>query len=91
VSSVQPANETNERTANVLVDSSSPFQTQLCGVHGRRRDFFQRGRLGDLSKIFLGAGKYGEIYFFPLETKKTTFLVKCSKSMRPFRPSGAHG
>jgi len=32
VSSVQTA-QTNERTANVVVDSSSPFQTQLCGVH----------------------------------------------------------
>ena len=29
---VQPA-QTNERTTNVVVDSSSPFQTQLCGVH----------------------------------------------------------
>jgi len=31
VSSVQPA-QTNERAANVVIDSSSPFQTQLCGV-----------------------------------------------------------
>ena len=29
VSSVQPV-KTNERTANVFIDSSSPFQTQLC-------------------------------------------------------------
>jgi len=32
VSSVQQA-QTNERAANVVVDSSSPFQTHLCGVH----------------------------------------------------------
>jgi len=31
VSSVQPA-QANERTANIFVDSSSPFQTQLCAV-----------------------------------------------------------
>jgi len=30
VSSVQQA-QTNERTANVFIDSSGPFQTQLCG------------------------------------------------------------
>jgi len=33
--SVQPT-QTNERTTNVVVDSSSPFQTQLCGVHSDR-------------------------------------------------------
>ena len=32
MSSVQPAQK-NERAANVVVDSSSPFQTHLCGVH----------------------------------------------------------
>ena len=32
VISVQPA-QTNERTANAVVDSSSPFQTQLYGVN----------------------------------------------------------
>jgi len=35
VSSVQPM-----RIANVVVNSWSPFQTQLCGVHGRPKDFF---------------------------------------------------
>jgi len=89
VSSVQPA-QTNESTANVLVDtdSSSPFQTQLCGVHGRRKDFFQGGPLGHFSKIFLGGGKYGEICFFPLETKKTTFfgeIFKIQDAFPPFR------
>ena len=32
VSSVQPA-QTNERAANLAANSSSPFQTHLCGVH----------------------------------------------------------
>ena len=34
---------------------------------------FSKGALGDFSKIFLGGVKSGEICFFPLETKKTTF------------------
>ena len=32
MSSVQPA-QTNERAANIVADSSSPFQTRLYGVH----------------------------------------------------------
>jgi len=35
VSFVQPA-QTNERAANVVVDSSSPCETHLCGVHNGR-------------------------------------------------------
>jgi len=39
------------------------------------------GALGDHSKIFPGGGRSGEICFFPLKTKKTTFfLLKISKS-----------
>jgi len=92
VSSVQPA-QTNESTANVLVDtdSSSPFQTQLCGVHGRRKDFFQGGPLGHFSKIFLGGGNTVKFVFSHLKLRKQPFLVKFSKSRMPFPPSGAHG
>jgi len=46
--------------------------------HGRRKDIFHGGPLGDFSKIFLGV-KSGEICFFPLETKKTTFFGKVFK------------
>jgi len=40
---------------------------------------FPGGPLGDLSKIFLGGGKSGEICFFLLETKKTTFFAELFK------------
>jgi len=56
--------------------------------HGRRKDFFQGGPPEDFSKTFLGGAKSGEICFFPVETKKKTFLLKFSKSRvssTPFR------
>jgi len=58
MSSLQPA-QTNERTENVVVDSSSPFQTQLCGVHGRRKDFFQgRTTRGVFQNFYRGDQKW---------------------------------
>jgi len=41
--------------------------------------FFQGEPLGFFSKIFLGGAKSGNICFFPLETKKTTFFAKIFK------------
>ena len=38
--------------------------------------FFPGGALGDFSKIFPGGAGNGEICFFPLKTKKTTFFAK---------------
>ena len=35
---------------------------------------FSRGSQGDFSKIFLGGAKSGDIYIFPLNTKKITFF-----------------
>jgi len=88
MSSTQPA-QTNDRTANVVVDRSSPFQTLLCGVHGRRKDLFQGGTTVGFFKFFLGGDKSGEI-FFPLETKKTTFFgesFNIQGTLSPFRRS----
>ena len=64
--------------------------------HGRRKDFFQGGAPGDFSKLFQGGAKYGEICFFSLETKKTTFFVEIFKIQGeprplPASPSNAHG
>jgi len=42
--------------------------------------FFQRGTQRDFSKFFSGGAKRGEIVFFQLKTKKTTFLLNISKS-----------
>jgi len=33
--------------------------------HGRRKNFFQGGALGDFYKFFLGEAKSGDICFFP--------------------------
>jgi len=49
----------------------SPIITQGMGVG---RIFSRDGPLGYFSKIFLGGAKSGEICFFLLKTKKTTFL-----------------
>jgi len=47
--------------------------------HGRRKDFFQGGILGDFSKKFLGMAKSSEVWLFPLETiRKQPFLLKFS-------------
>ena len=40
--------------------------------HGRRKDFFQGRPPGDFSR----GVKSGEIWFFPLESKKTTFFAE---------------
>jgi len=49
-------------------------------MHGHRKDFFQGAQLVDFSrgsqKDFSMRAKSGEISFFLLETKKTTFFVK---------------
>jgi len=37
-------------------------------------------------KFFWGWAKSGKSFFFPLETKKPTFLLKFSKSKRGFGP-----
>jgi len=49
--------------------------------HGRRKDFFQGGgSLEDFSKNLQGGTKSRAICFFSLKAKKTTFLLKISKS-----------
>ena len=56
--------------------------------------FSRKAAQGDFSKIFLAEAKSGKICFFPLETKKKTFLLKFSKSngvqALPCPPSDAH-
>jgi len=85
MSSVQPA-QTNERIANVVMDSSSPFQTQLCGVRGRRKDFFQGGTTRGFSKIFLGGPKVVKFVFSHSNLRKQPCAVKFSKSRGPWLP-----
>ena len=56
------------------------FQTarywfSLRSSHGRRKDFFQGGPVGDFPKIFSRGAKSGEIWFLPLEIEKTTFFA----------------
>jgi len=41
-------------------------------VRGSWKKFYRRGH----QRIFPGGAKSGEICFFPLETKKTTFFVQ---------------
>jgi len=81
VSSVRPA-QSNERTTNVVVDSSSPFQTQLWRVHGRQKDFFQEGTIRRFIQNFSRGTKSGFV-FFPSKLTKQPFLVKFSKSRGP--------
>jgi len=45
----------------------------VTSVYGRQKDF-PRGEQGDFYKLFLGGAKSGEICFFLLETKNTTFF-----------------
>ena len=47
--------------------------TMVTSVYGRQKDF-PRGEQGDFYKLFLGGAKSGEICFFLLETKNTTFF-----------------
>ena len=49
---------------------------------GVGRIFF-RGTLVDFSISFFRGGISGEIWFLPLETKKTRFLLKFSNSCPP--------
>jgi len=41
---------------------------------------FLGAEIGDFSKNLLGGPKWMKVVFFPLETKKTTFYLKFSKS-----------
>jgi len=87
MSSVQPA-QTNERTENVVVDSSSPFKTRYVEFMDVVRIFSNGIPLRDFSKIFLGVTKSGGICFFPLEIKKTTLfgeIFKIQGALPPFR------
>ena len=43
---------------------------------GVGRIFSKSGPLGDFSYIFPGGDKSDEIYFFPHETRKTTFFAE---------------
>ena len=80
MSSAQPA-QTNERIANVVVDSLSPFQTQLCGVPGRRKDFFPRGATRVFFQNFSrGGAKVVKFVFSDSKQKKNLFWVKLSIS-----------
>jgi len=50
---------------------------------------FSRRPPGDFSKLFLGRAKSGEICFFPIEAKKTTFfaeIVKIQEGQGPPAP-----
>jgi len=55
---------------------------------GRRKDFFtEGGHYWIFPKVFLRGGtKSGEIWFLPLETRKTAFLPKFSNSCLPSDP-----
>jgi len=57
--------------------------------HGRQKDFFHGGALGDFSKIFSGGGKSDEICVFALEIKKTTFFAKIFKIQGVLAPLAA--
>jgi len=43
---------------------------------GVGRIISREGPLGDLSKVFPGGAKSGEVCFFPLKTKQTTFFTE---------------
>jgi len=48
---------------------------------------FSREAHGDFSKIFPGVAKSGEICFFPLETKKTTFFAEIFQIQEGLSPT----
>jgi len=54
---------------------------------GVERIFFLGVPLGDFSKALLGGAKFGEICFFTLLTKKTTFFAEIFK-MQGFQNAG---
>jgi len=72
--------------ANTVVDRSSPFQIQLCGVHGRRKDIFQWGTTRGFFQNFSRGVKSGEICFSHSKPRKEPYLVKFSKSRGPCLP-----
>jgi len=43
--------------------------------HGRRKDFFQGGPVGDFPKMFSRGARNCEICFLPLEIEKATFFA----------------
>jgi len=49
-------------------------------VHGHRTNIRRWGHEGIFPNFFWEGGKSGEVCFFPLETKKTPFLLKFFKS-----------
>jgi len=68
------------------------FQKATSFIHGRGKDFFQRGREGATGRFFQHfsrVGKSGELFFFPLKTKKTILLAKDFKILLP-PPFDAH-
>lgn len=62
------------------------FQKATSFIHGRGKDFFQRGREGATGRFFQHfsrVGKSGELFFFPLKTKQTILLAKDFKILLP--------
>jgi len=69
-----------------LLRSSARFilQTGVCASHGRRKDYFHGGPVGNFPKIFSRGTKSSEICFLPLEIEKNNFfLLIFSKSKGP--------
>ena len=61
---------------NAQFSFSFAFGSEPCCIsHTRASEGFFPG-LGFFSSIFPGGARSGEIWFFPLETKKTTFFAK---------------
>ena len=60
--------------------------SHVCCKHGCRKDFFQGRAIADFSRSghedFSRGGKSGEISFFPVQTKKATFV--CYKFIDKF-------
>ena len=54
--------------------------------HGRWKDSFHGGPLGDFFQNFSRGGKSGEICFYPLETKKKTFFCCNFQNPPPLPP-----
>jgi len=51
------------------------LQATMGRGHGRRKDFFQRGPLGDFPKIFSRGGQSGKVWFLSIEIEKATFFA----------------
>ena len=54
--------------------------------HGRQKDFFHGGALGDFSKIFSGGAKVMKFVFLLSKLRKQPFLLKFSKSRGSWPP-----